>query len=160
VAEIARGIDPDVALTDLGSFADLRWRANGWTRMVLGLFAPLGGIALLLAAAGLAALLGSLVTQRVREIGVRRALGASTGNVVRVLAGGLALWAGVGAMLGIALALQLASPLSQSLYDESSVGSFTVLGTLAVMLAALVCAAVVPLCRALRIAPTEALREE
>ncbi len=160
VAEIARTIDPDFALTDLGSFADLRWRANAWTRMVLGLFAPLGGIALLLAAAGLAALLGSLVTQRVREIGVRRALGASTGNVVRVLTGGLALWAGVGAMLGIALALQLARPLSQSLYDESSIGSFSVLGTLAVMLAALACAAAVPLRRALRIAPTEALREE
>lgn len=160
VAEIARTIDPDVALTDLGSFADLRWRANAWTRMVLGLFAPLGGIALLLAAAGLAALLGSLVTQRVREIGVRRALGASTGNVVRVLAGGLALWAGVGAAFGIGLALQLASPLSQSLYDESSIGSFSVLGTLAVMFAALACAAVVPLRRAVRIAPTEALREE
>ncbi|PKM08189.1 MAG: hypothetical protein CVV14_05440 [Gammaproteobacteria bacterium HGW-Gammaproteobacteria-4] len=159
VAEIARAIDPDIALTDLGSFADLRWRANAWTRMVLGLFAPLGGIALVLASAGLAALLGSLVTQRVREIGVRRALGASTSNVVRVLAGGLAVWSGLGAVLGIALAVQLASPLSQSLYDESSVGGFSVLGTLAVMLAALVCAAIVPLRRALRIAPTEALRE-
>src|SRR3546814_5238622 len=73
---------------DVGSVAALRWRANAWTRMVLGLFTPLGVLALVLASAGLAALLGSLVTQRVREIGVRRALGASTGNVVRVVIGG------------------------------------------------------------------------
>lgn len=160
VAVIARGIDPDIALTDLGSFADLRWRANSWTRMVLGLFAPLGVLALVLASAGLAALLGSLVSRRVREIGVRRALGATAGNVVRVLTGGLALSAGVGAVLGIGLGLLLVEPLSQSLYGDSSIGSFSVLGTFAVMLAALAGAAIVPLRRALRIAPTEALRCE
>ncbi|MGD9583933.1 MAG: ABC transporter permease [Lysobacterales bacterium] len=160
LAEVARAIDPDFALTDLGSFADLRWRANAWTRMVLGLFAPLGAIALVLASAGLAALLGSLVTQRVREIGVRRALGASTRNVVRVLIGGLSLWAAIGALLGIGLALLLVGPLSQSLYGDSSVGAFSVLGTLAVMAAALAGAAAAPIRRALRIAPTEALREE
>src|SRR3546814_5012503 len=100
--------------------------------MVLGLFTPLGVLALVLASAGLAALLGSLVTQRVREIGVRRALGASTGNVVRVVIGGLSVWAGVGALLGIGLALLLVGPLSQSLYGDSSLGALSVLGTLAV----------------------------
>ncbi|MDP2183947.1 MAG: ABC transporter permease [Xanthomonadales bacterium] len=157
---IANEIDPDFALTDVGSFADLRWRANAWTRLVLSLFTPLGVLALVLAAAGLAALLGSLVTQRVREIGVRRALGASTRNVVRVLIGGLSLWAGVGALLGIGLGLLLVGPLSQSLYGDSSLGAFSIVGTLAVMAAALLGAAAAPIRRALRIAPTEALREE
>jgi len=157
---IANEIDPDFALTGVGSFAALRWRANEWTRMVLGLFTPLGVLALVLAVAGLAALLGSLVTQRVREIGVRRALGASTGNVVRVLVGGLSAWAGAGALLGIGLALLLVGPLSQSLYGDSSLGALSVLATLAVMAAALVSAAAAPIRRALRIAPTEALREE
>lgn len=157
---IANEIDPDFALTDVGSFADLRWRANAWTRLVLSLFTPLGVLALVLAAAGLAALLGSLVTQRVREIGVRRALGASTRNVVRVLIGGLSLWAGVGALFGIGLGLLLVGPLSQSLYGDSSLGALSTVGTLVVMVAALVGAAATPIRRALRIAPTEALREE
>lgn len=157
---IANEIDPDFALTDVGSFADLRWRANAWTRLVLSLFTPLGVLALVLAAAGLAALLGSLVTQRVREIGVRRALGASTRNVVRVLIGGLSLWAGVGALFGIGLGLLLVGPLSQSLYGDSSLGALSIVGTLVVMVAALVGAAATPIRRALRIAPTEALREE
>lgn len=157
---IASEIDPDFALTDVGSFADLRWRANAWTRLVLSLFTPLGVLALLLASTGLAALLGSLVTQRVREIGVRRALGASTGNVVREVIGGLSVWAGVGALLGIGLALLLVGPLSQSLYGDSSLGALSVFGTLAVMAAALASAAAAPIRRALRIAPTEALREE
>lgn len=157
---IGNEISPDFALTGVGSFAALRWRANAWTRLVLGLFTPLGVLALVLAATGLAALLGSLVTQRVREIGVRRALGASTGNVVRVVIGGLSVWAGVGALLGIGLALLLVGPLSQSLYGDSSLGALSVLATLAVMAAALASAAAAPIRRALRIAPTEALREE
>src|SRR3546814_2503610 len=47
-----------------------------------------------------------------------RSLGASTGNVVRVVIGGLSVWAGVGALLGIGLALLLVGPLSQSLRSE------------------------------------------
>src|SRR3546814_6291547 len=89
-----------------------------------------------------------------------RSVGASTGNVVRVVIGGLSVWAGVGALLGIGLALLLVGPLSQSLYGDSSLGALSVLGTLAVMAAALVSAAAAPIRRALRIAPTEARSEE
>lgn len=160
LAELARAIDPDIALTDLGSFADLRWRSNSWTRLVLGLFAPLGAIAVVLASAGLAALLGTLVGQRVREIGVRRALGAPAGRVLRSLVAGLVGWALAGTLAGIALAPLMVVPLSQSLYGDSSLSATTILATVAVMALALLAAAALPLRRALRIAPTEALREE
>ena len=160
LAEIAQAIDPDIALTDLGPFAELRWRANSWTRMVLGLFAPLGIIALVLAATGLAALLGSLIGQRVREIGVRRALGAPSGRLARSLVAGLSLWALLGLAAGLALAPLLVVPLSQSLYGDSSLSGATLLATVAVMALALLAAAALPLRRALRIAPTVALREE
>lgn len=158
--EIATEIDADFGLTDVGSFAAARWRANGWTRMVLGLFAPLGALALVLAAAGLSALLGSLVAQRVREIGVRRALGAPAGGLIRTLLGGLGLWGGVGSALGVGLAFLMVGPLSQTLYGDNHVGLVSVLGTLAAMTVVLLLASAGPVQRALRIQPTEALREE
>lgn len=157
---IAAELDADIALADVGSFASLRWRSNAWTRMVLGMFAPMGAMALLLTAAGLAALLGTLVTLRVREIGLRRALGARSGQVVGSLIGALARWGAIGAVAGIGLALALLGPFGQTLYGESQVGVVSVLGTFAALLAALTLAIAAPLRRALRIQPTEALREE
>lgn len=157
---IAAEIDADFGLTDVGSFAASRWRANGWTRMVLGLFAPLGVLALVLAAAGLSALLGSLVAQRVREIGVRRALGATAGGLIRTVLGGLGLWGGVGSVLGVVLAFVLVGPLSQTLYGDNHVGLVSVLGTLIAMAGVLLLAGAGPVRRALSIQPTEALRDE
>jgi predicted permease len=157
---IARGIDPDIALVDLSTFEQLRWRANGWSRFVLGLFAPLGLLAIVLAASGLGALLGSLVAQRVREIGVRRALGAHGGRLARGLFGGLLLWGGLGAGIGLVLALVGTRGMSQALYGETGLGVPALLAALAVMAVTLVVAAAGPLRRALRVPPTVALRAE
>jgi putative ABC transport system permease protein len=128
--------------------------------MVLGMFAPLGALALLLAAASLAALLGTLVAQRVREIGVRRALGARSGSVARAVLAGAGTWGGIGTLLGIGLAYLLIAPLGQTLYGESQLGPGIVLAALVAMALVLAVAAAAPLRRALRIEPTEALREE
>lgn len=157
---IARDIDPDIALVELGSFEQLRWRASSWSRFVLGLFAPLGLLAILLAASGLGALFGSLVAQRVREIGVRRALGAHGGRLARGLFGGLLLWGGSGAALGLVLALVGSRGMSQALYGDAGLGLPALLAALAVMSATLAVAAAGPLRRALRVPPTVALHAE
>jgi len=157
---LAAELDPDIALADVGSFADLRWRDSAWTRMVLGMFAPLGALALVLTAAGLAALVGTLVTQRVREIGLRRALGASPRQILATLLGGLSRWGGAGAVLGIGVAFALLGPMSQGLYGENHVGIASIAGTFVALALALALAVAAPLRRALRIEPTEALREE
>jgi predicted permease len=157
---IARGIDPDIALVELSTFDQLRWRANSWSRFVLGLFAPLGLLAIVLAASGLGALLGSLVAQRVREIGVRRALGAHGGRLARGLFGGLLLWGGLGAGIGLVLALVGTRGMSQALYGETGLGVPALFAALAVMAVTLVVAAAGPLRRALRVPPTVALRAE
>jgi putative ABC transport system permease protein len=160
VQTVAAEVDPDVALSELGSFASMRWRHVGWSRMVLAMFAPLGVLALLLAAASLAALLGTMVAQRVREIGVRRALGAPGRSVIRSVLAGATLWGGAGALVGIAIAYVLVAPLGQTLYGEGMLGASTVVTALLIMALALAAAAAAPLRRALRIDPTEALRDE
>lgn len=160
VQAVAAEIDPDLALSQLGSFASMRWRHVGWTRMVLGMFAPLGVLALLLAAASLAALLGTLVAQRVREIGVRRALGARSAGVAVTVLKGAGAWGALGTLLGIGLAFVMIAPLGQTLYGESQLGAGIVFAALLAMVAALAAAAAVPLRRALSIEPTAALRHE
>jgi putative ABC transport system permease protein len=160
VQAIAADIDADLALSQLGSFASMRWRHVGWSRMVLGMFAPLGALALLLAAASLAALLGTLVAQRIREIGVRRALGARGAGVAVTVLRGAGAWGAAGTLFGIGLAFVLIAPLGQTLYGESQLGAGIVFAALLAMMSALAAAAAVPLRRALRIDPTAALRHE
>ncbi len=156
---IALGVDPDMALTDVGPYANLRAKELGWTRLVVGLFAPLGLLALVLAGTGLTALLGSLVAQRVREIGLRRALGARAPSLVRALLGRISIWGCGGLLVGIAFAFALVHPMGDSVYGRSPLDWFSVLGTVIVMLLALALAVALPLRRALRIEPTEALRD-
>lgn len=160
VEAVARGIDPDIALDAFGTFAQTRWQQSQWSRFVLGLFAPLGALAVLLAASGLAALLGTLVAQRVREIGVRRALGASGRSVASSLLGRLAVWGGAGTALGVAAAVALSGPFAQTLYGDAGLGVVAAFGALLTMLAGMAVAAAWPLRRALRVQPTEALRED
>lgn len=157
---IATELDPDIALAEVGSFEALRWRSNAWTRMVLGMFAPMGVLALLLTAAGLSALVGTLVSMRVREIGLRRALGAGPRQLIATLVGGLGRWGLAGAALGIGAAFVLLAPLGQTLYGDNLVGLSSIAGTFAVLGMALALAVAAPLRRALRIEPTEALRDE
>jgi putative ABC transport system permease protein len=117
-------------------------------------------LALVLAATGLAALLGGLINDRVREIGLQRALGATPAHVVRALLGGLARWGFAGALVGAVCAVVLIAPLGASLYGESQIGPAVVAGTFAALLAVFALAVSGPLRRALRITPMEALRND
>ncbi|MFT3790565.1 MAG: ADOP family duplicated permease [Rudaea sp.] len=155
-AQIApkESLGPIVALNE--RIADtLKDRAR--LNSLLGL---LGGIALLLAAVGLYAVLAYAVRQRVPEFGVRMALGARAANVLReVLAQGLRLIV-VGVALGVPLAWAFARLLSTRLYH---VGAFDLptLAAVAVVLAAIgVAACWLPALRASRVDPVVALRDE
>lgn len=160
LAELARRIDPAIALVDLRSFEQMRWEAAGWTRLVLSLFAPVGALATLLAATALTALLGFVVSQREREIGVRRALGASARQIGVALLQRLRLPALVGCTLGLLLALGLAMPLASAVYTDPGIAQGALILALLLMGLALGLAAFWPLRRALRIEAAVALRGE
>jgi putative ABC transport system permease protein len=125
--------------------------------LLMGLFA---GIALLLAAIGLAGVISYMVAQRTREIGIRMALGAQPQQVLRMVESEALRMAAVGGLVGILGALALGQSLSTMLYGVSPRDPVT-LGTVAaaLMLIALA-AAFVPAFRATRISPVVALREE
>jgi ABC-type antimicrobial peptide transport system permease subunit len=129
-----------------------RFRAS-----VLGGFAA---FALLLAAVGLHGVLGQLVAQRTREIGVRMALGARPVEVVRLVAvhGGVPVV--VGLIAGLAAAAVLARFLAAFLYGVKPRDPVTLLAVSGALLAAAAFAIALPARRAARTDPVNALRQE
>jgi ABC-type antimicrobial peptide transport system permease subunit len=124
---------------------------------LIGVFA---GVAALLAAVGIFSVLAYLVGQRSREIAVRRAVGAQTDDVIRLIVGqGLRL-VGVGLVLGLAGALAAARLLEGLLYEISPWDVGTYVGALTVLGVAALLATLIPAVRAVTIAPLIALRQE
>jgi predicted permease len=129
-------------------------------RMGATMFAAFGALAMVLAALGLYSAISYDVAQRTHEIGVRRALGAQGGDVVRlVLRQGLLL-GGVGVLAGAAIALATADRIAPMLFEESPRDPLVYVVVVATMLAVAVAAAVAPARRAARVDPTIALRAE
>jgi predicted permease len=124
---------------------------------VIGLFA---GLATILAGVGLFSVLTYLVGQRTRELALRRALGARSADVIRLVIGeGLRLVA-IGLVLGVAGALALSRLLTGLLYDIGPWDVSTYVGTIVVIGSAALLAALLPAIRAATIAPVVVLRQE
>jgi predicted permease len=131
-------------------------RSRRFTMYLLSGFAVL---ALVLAAVGIAGVVGYSVVQRTPEIGVRVALGARRGDVLRLILGHSLAWAIGGVVLGVAGAIWLLTLLGTMLYDVTPYDP-TVLGSVSIALIAVVLAAsYLPARRATRVDAVTALRQ-
>ena len=132
-----------------------------WFVRVFGtMFVIFGGVALFLASVGLYAVMSFSVSRRTREVGIRLALGAQAGNVVRMIFGqGLAQLA-VGMTFGLALALGIARLLKVVLFQVQPRDPMIFGGVAAVLLAVGLLACFVPARRATAIDPLLALRSD
>ncbi|HUX68841.1 MAG TPA: ABC transporter permease [Terriglobales bacterium] len=129
-------------------------------RLMAELSSCFAGLALLLACIGLYGLLAQEVTRRTREIGIRMALGAERGHVLRLVVGlGVALaMAGLG--LGVAGAWALTRYLQSMLFGVGATDPMTLAGVGALLLVVALAACLVPARRATRVDPLVALRCE
>ena len=132
---------------------------RGW-RLGATLFAAFGSLALVVAAVGLYGVIAYSVAQRMHELGVRMALGARGGHIVRlVVAQGFG-YAAAGSAVGLVIAALTSRWLEPLLYQESPRDPVTYGVVAAIMIAVGLAAGAVPAARALRADPNRALRVE
>jgi predicted permease len=154
------GIDPQAAVYAQATQARDMAQSRLGLSVLADVFAALGFMALLLAAAGLYGVLAFSVEQRTREIGIRRAIGASGGAIV-VQVGRRLFWhLGAGLAIGLVLAWPWSGMLADPGLHTRGHDPAVFVPVLLVVVGVSTLAALVPLLRALRVDPAVALRYE
>lgn len=155
-----RAVHAGLPVYDIRTMADVR-RFTTWEQQFFGaMMGALAGTALLLACLGVYALLAYAARRRTHEIGVRLALGAAPGDVVRLLVRQAGRIGAVGLAIGLVLALAVARLLSGQIFDVNAFDPWMFASTGAALLAVVLAAAYIPARRAARLDPTIALRGE
>lgn len=160
IRQLVRSMDPDMPVYDVRTMEDHMGIALLPARLggtVLGIFGLLG---LALAAVGIYGVMAYSVSQRKRELGIRVAMGADRGSVVRLVLGeGLRL-AVIGTIVGLAASLGAARLVQGLLYDVSAVDPVAFTLVPATLLAVALLAVYVPARRAASVDPIGALKAE
>jgi predicted permease len=158
IRDVAHAIDPQLPIGTMRRVDDLVAGSLGERRFNASLLAVFAGIALLLAAVGLYGAMSFAVGRRTREIGVRMALGAQPGDVLRMVLGeGLRL-AAVGLVAGLATAAALTWTMRGLLFGVTAADPLTFAGITLLLLAVACLATWIPARRAARVDPMRAIR--
>ena len=136
--------------------ADSTTREN-FNMLLLTVFAS---VALLLAAVGIYGLMAYTVEQRTQEIGIRMALGAGSGEMMKMILGQGMRLAAIGIVIGLAAAFGLARVLSQFLFGVTATDPLTFVAVAIILASVALVAAFIPAQRATRVDPILALRQE
>jgi putative ABC transport system permease protein len=158
--EAIRAVDPSLGLSDVATMEQVLTDSTSDRRLDMLLFALLGGLALALATVGVYGVVAYSVSQRTHEIGVRMAIGAATGDVLRLVLGEGCKLALAGVALGSALALAGARLIRGLLFETSATDPTTFVAVAAGLVAVALVASYVPARRATRVDPMLALRAE
>jgi len=129
-------------------------------RLGAALFGVMGAVALLVVLVGIYSVLSYTVAQRVREFGIRTALGASRGDIVRSVVGQGQRIVGFSVAIGLGLAFLLGRLLEPMLFHTSWRDPLVVVGGVVVVAVTTLIASVVPAVRAGGVAPLEAMRAD
>ena len=153
-------VNKDQIVDDMETLEQIKHESVGYDRFRSALMGIFAGIALVLAAMGLYGVISYSVLQRTREIGIRSVLGASPGNILRlVLRNGLTLTA-TGLVIGIGASFVLAQFLSSMLFNVGKYDPATFSAVAGLMLLIAAAACLIPARRAMRVDPIVALRYE
>jgi predicted lysophospholipase L1 biosynthesis ABC-type transport system permease subunit len=158
VRRVLAALAPDVPVEAWTGEALMRGAIGPWERMAFGT-GIFGAIALVLAGAGIYAVMSYLVTRRTREIGVRIALGARRGAIVRMVLERAVRLTALGIACGVPAGLAIAVLLRRLLLGLSPLDPLAFAGSTVFLLLAGAAAAIAPALRAASVDPVVALRE-
>jgi putative ABC transport system permease protein len=153
-------LDPDLAVAQVKTLDEVVAESVAQPRFYMTLLTAFAVIAILLSAIGIYGVVAYLVGQRSREIGVRIALGASRGTVVRMVVREAVIMAAAGIGVGLVGALALTRLMGALLFDLKPTDPVTYLAVTGVLGALALLASSLPALRASRIDPVLAMRGE
>lgn len=160
VRSAVTAVDPLVPVHNVRTISEHLTSALWMFRLGAGLGAALGGLALVLATAGLYGVMTFSVNQRRHEIGLRMALGARASQVVRVVLRQALRMVGLGIAAGVVVALLIGGSLRAMLVGVEPLDPVTFIGVIVILLGVAMLASVLPARSALRADPVKALRAE
>ena len=157
-AAVAAG-DPVLPVANITTLESLVAGSLAIPRLLSTLMVVFAGAALLLAAIGIYGLMAYSVSERTREFGIRSALGADTGDVLRLVLGQTARLTTVAVIVGTAAAFGVARLIGTLLFGVEPADATTFVTTAALLAAVSLAAGYLPARRATRVNPVVALRE-
>jgi len=162
VGQAVADVDKDQTAHNFLTMEDqvARWQSVTSARFLTSLFAVFGTLAVLLAMIGVYGVMSWIVGQRATEMGIRMALGAQPGQVVRMLLAQSLRPVGLGVVLGVVGGIALGKVLNSLLWEMTTPEPAVLAGIAALMLAAAMAAAWVPMRRVLTLDPNRVLRGE
>jgi putative ABC transport system permease protein len=155
-----REINKDQTLTDVKTLEQVKAESMASSRLQSLLLTVFAAIAVLLAAIGIYGVISYSVEQRTHEIGIRAALGASRGDLLRLVLRGGMLLAGIGLVLGFAGAFGLTRLLANLLFGVGARDPLTIGAVAAILAGVALVACYIPARRATKVDPMVALRYE
>jgi putative ABC transport system permease protein len=155
-----RAVDPGVPVASVATMEQVADSALGVRRFTLIIIGFLAGVALLLTIAGVYATIAYGVAQRTREMGVRLALGATAGEIFRLVVGQGIRLLSVGAILGLAAAVGLSQVIASQLYGVSPSDPIALGGSVLLLFIIALIASSLPALRAARVDPMIAMRTD
>jgi putative ABC transport system permease protein len=155
-----RAKDPDLPFYDISTMEDEIASSVSGDRVIMLTVTTYAALAMILAAIGLYSVLAFYVVQRVHEIGIRMALGATAGNVVNLVLRRGVIMVGIGLGVGIAGAFGATRLIQQQLFNVAPTDPMTFAGVVLVFSLVGLAACVVPAWRAVRLDPVETLQAE
>jgi putative ABC transport system permease protein len=160
VRHIVESIDPEEPVTEVRTLDTYLDALIALRRLSMLLVLIFGGVATVLAAVGIYGVIAYSVTQRSHEIGIRMALGATPGHVLRMIVGDGMRLAGAGLAIGLMASLVLMRYLQSQLYGVQSADPITFFSVTAGLILVTLAACYIPARRATRVDPLNALRRE
>jgi len=158
--QIVRRMDPEVPIFQVRTLEEIARQRLGTGRFAQSLFGVFAALALLLGAVGIYGVMSFAVSRRAREFGIRLALGASRGSVLRLVLGQGARLTIPGVFVGLAAALGSARLMESILFEVSPLDPLTYVAVALVLGMVSLGASYLPAYRATRLDPITSLREE
>ena len=160
IRSAVQAVDPGLPVFNIRSINDVMENSLAPRRFSAELVSVFAAIAILLSSLGIYGLLAYLVGQRSHEIGVRVALGAQRGSILKLILGQGGALAGAGICIGLIMAAVLAPMIASLLYGIRALDVSVFLAVPLILFAVSLAASYVPARRATRISPIVALRGE